>query len=188
MSRLVQIPIDIGISRVIHVEDGVATKIQILPILPPERMREHLAEELKGKGYEVADGHATKELERDGGKVTVTVDVATGEVTVKLQHEETVKIDHHHVGTTDTDFGEEGRRRVRAEAERAAERKADEAAQRLQEKGTQALEGVLQDLRPEIEQVVHGTTKRALDEKAASLGEVIGKEDDGENLTIKIKV
>ncbi|MGZ3478136.1 MAG: hypothetical protein ACXVCJ_26805, partial [Polyangiales bacterium] len=69
MSRAYRIRVSESIERIVHVEDGVATSLEILPILPKERMQELLAKELEGAGLTVKDGVAQKTASSPQGDV-----------------------------------------------------------------------------------------------------------------------
>lgn len=189
MSRIVRISVSESIERVVHIDDGVATKIELLPILPPERMREHLAAELAADGLEVKDGIAAQDLPAEGGgTIQVRVVLETGEVTVRVSHEQEIKLKKTVDGQVDEDYGKAGRDGLREAAKRALEKDAKDAEAKLQQQGTETLEGALRDLRPKIDGVVHRATSRALKEKAAQMGEVQETSEDGDSLVIKVKV
>jgi hypothetical protein len=190
MSRAYRITVKESLTRELKGTDEIATKLEVLEILPPEQMAKLLAEELKNRGFEEqADGT----LVRTDGKVTVTVEPCTGEVTVKSEAGETVTLEARRdaTGIDDLGPGERGiRDRVREHLRHDLEKKAERETERLQTQATQELERRLEELQPELGQVVNKITREALKQKAQQLGTVkeIAEDDETGNLTIKVEV
>src|SRR5271170_3671404 len=84
MSRSYRVSVSGSVDRIVHVDDGVCTSLELLPILPRERMTEHLADELVRRGF-TRDGKTARRPMEDG--VVVEVDVETGAVTVRVTRE-----------------------------------------------------------------------------------------------------
>ena len=70
------------------------------------------------------------------------------------------------------------------------EKKAERETERLQTQATEALEKHLEELQPELGQVINKVTRDALKQKAQQLGTVKEIHEDAEtgSLTIKIEV
>ncbi len=190
MSRAYRITVRESLTRELKGSDEISTKLEVLEILPPEQMAKLLTEELKTRGFqEQEDGT----LVRKDGKVTITVEPCTGEVTVKSEAGETVTLEAKRdtTGYDDIGPGERGLRdRVREQLKQDLERKAERETERLQSKATQELERRLEELQPELGQVVNKITREALKQKAQQLGTVkeIAEDDETGNLTIKVEV
>jgi hypothetical protein len=65
MSRAIQIRVSESVVRTVHVEDGVQSPLEMLPILAPDRMGELLARELEELGFE-RDGKVARRTDKDG--------------------------------------------------------------------------------------------------------------------------
>ena len=83
MSRAYRITVKESTTRDLKGSDEIATQLEVLEILPPERMGELLKKELKDRGFkEEEDGTLT----RREGNVTVKVDPKSCEVSVKAHN------------------------------------------------------------------------------------------------------
>ncbi|MEO8706364.1 MAG: hypothetical protein ABI867_40415, partial [Kofleriaceae bacterium] len=78
MSRAIQIRVSESVVRTVHVEDGVQSPLEMLPILAPDRMGELLAKELEDQGF-TRDGDKCRRSDPDG--VTIEVDLKSATVT-----------------------------------------------------------------------------------------------------------
>ena len=58
MSRAYRVTVKGSVHRVVHVEDGVCTSLELLPILPQERTGEILGAELARRGFAVENSVA----------------------------------------------------------------------------------------------------------------------------------
>src|SRR5437763_15375064 len=87
MSRSYRISVRESVNRVIKAEDKVSTQLEILEVLPPEQMAGLLADELAKRGFE----RKGNTLSRKEDGITVTVDTATGTVTVTAEDRQTTK-------------------------------------------------------------------------------------------------
>lgn len=190
MSRAYRITVKESVTRELRGSDEIATKLEVLEILPPEQMAGLLAEELKGRGFqEQDDGTFT----RADGKTTVTVEPCTGEVTVRAEAGESVTLEAKRDATGYDDFGpgEAGvRERVREQLKQDLEKKAERETERLQTQATRELERKLEELQPELGAVVNKITREALKQKAQQLGTVkeVSEDEQTGNLTIKVEV
>ncbi len=191
MSRAYRVAVSGSIERVVHIEDGVCGSLELLPILPKERMRELLATELSKRGYAV-EGHIAKKKIEDG--ITIEVDLDASTVSVKVDGQ--VALDLHREETRR--LGERPSREheasARASLQKEVDKKLEEAAALEVERGqrsiAQKLEGKLRDLKVEIDDAINRVTGEALKEKARTMGEIeeISEDPATGSLTIKVKL
>jgi len=172
--------------RTIHVEDGVVSPLEMLPILPPERMVERLADELVGLGF-VRDGDTCKRIEHDGTEITI--DLAAATVAVKLaagaQIAETVERSVR-VASEHESRAEAG---LRSDAIRELDERLAARAEELRREVTAQLEAKLADLKRELDGAIGRATIGALTEKAAQLGRIEEThQDDAGNVTIRVRL
>ncbi|MGZ3422670.1 MAG: hypothetical protein ACXVEF_02610 [Polyangiales bacterium] len=188
MSRAYRIRVSESIERIVHVEDGVATSLEILPILPKERMQELLAKELEGAGLTVKDGVAQKTASSPQGDVTIEVEVATGKVTVRVAHAEDVRVEADRERRVEN--VEAGEKKLREETRAALEKEVERATEQARREATARLEQELREARVELDRVVHRVTAAALKEKAAQLGDVeeVSEDENAGVLTIRVRV
>jgi hypothetical protein len=190
MSRAYRISVKESETRHLMAGDEIGTTLELLEILPPEDMATLLREELKARGFEEQpDGT----LVRRDGATTVTVDPCSGEVTVKAETEATVEHEAKRDATGFNDVGPtEGslRDKVREQLKQDLNKEFEKRQGALQKDATERLERKLQDLQPEISEVVNKVTRDALKEKARQLGTVkeISEDPESGSLTIKIEV
>ena len=178
MSRVYRIAISETLSRIVHLEDGIQTKLELLPILPVERMAALLAAALIARGFEV-EGNRARRITESG--LEVAIDLQEGTVSVSLSEERAISAGA--VGTGES-----------AEAARSdAERKSDTVANRLTEAArqnlTERLEHALRDLKSELDGLGNQVTGEALEERARQLGDIeeIHREPNG-SMTIKVRL
>jgi hypothetical protein len=186
VSRAIQIRVSESVVRTVHVEDGVQSQLEMLPILARERQGELLAAELEQQGF-VREGGVARRKDPDGLEITVELETAT--VTVRL--------------AADADLAESIERRQNIGAERRNEAEAalrddvmrdlderlNQRTEALRREVTQRLERKLGDLRKELDDAVGRATVAALTEKAASLGHIESVvTDDAGNVAIKVKL
>jgi hypothetical protein len=186
MSRAIQVRVSESVVRTIHVEDGVESPLEVLPVLAPDRMAELLGKELEALGF-ARDGKLAKRTDPDGVEIVVDLEAAT--VSVKLGADTRIKesVD------LETRTGIESQSATEAKLRDAA---IDELEDRLAAKTeamrrevTDKLENKLGDLRTELDQAIGRATVEALTERAQQLGKIeeIAKDDAG-NVTIKVKL
>lgn len=190
MSRAYRISVKEAETRRLKAGDEIGTTLELLDILPPEDMATLLRKELKARGFdEQPDGRLT----RTDGATTVTVDPCSGAVTVTAESEATVEREAKRDATGFNDVGPTEsnlRDRVRDQVKQDLEKKFGDDQAALQKQATETLERKLQELQPEISDVVNKVTRDALKEKAQQLGTVteISEDDATGSLTIKIEV
>jgi hypothetical protein len=190
MSRAYRITVKESDTRHLKAGDEICTQLEILEILPPEDMAGLLKDELKNRGFEEqADGRMT----RSDGSVTAIVDPCSGEVSVKAEAEETVSQEAKRDATGFNDVGPNEsslRDRVKDQLKQDLDKKFDHEQSRLQNKATEELERHLNELQPEISEVVNRVTREALNQTAQQMGTVKEISEDAESgsLTIKVEV
>jgi hypothetical protein len=189
MSRAYRIKVRESLDRTIRAEDSVSTHLEILEVLPPEQMAGLLAAELEAAGYR-REGDV---LVRKQDGVVITVNPATGEVTVRCDACEAVRVEDEKEGRAYDDIGPSGKavreqlqRTLQGELEKQVQ--ATEAA--LQGRVTDQLEGQLIDLSRELDGAVNRATAEALKIKAAQIGRIkeISEDKEAGSLTIVVEV
>jgi len=189
MSRAYRITVKEGLTRDLQACDEICTNLEVLQILPPEQMADLLKEELEKRGFEEKDGSLT----RTANGVTVRVDPASGEVSVKAELEDKVdlKAERDDWSYDDVGPGEDAiRRRLQEQIRQDLERRAGAQQSQLQNEATEKLEAQLNEVRKELSQAVNRVTAEALKKKAASLGQIKEMTEDVESgsLTITVEV
>jgi hypothetical protein len=190
MSRAYRIRIRESLKRVVRAQDHVQVQLEVLGILPAEEMADLLAEELLRRGFE----RKGQTLVRRVKGLTLTVEPATGTVTVDAQTTEKVELETEREARVYDDWNPKHNRRVekamREEARQQLDQQAQERATKLQEKATERLEAALGDLRQELDQVSNRVTAEALKRKAAQMGRIKEMTEDQQSgsLTIVLEV
>jgi FtsH ternary system domain X5 len=190
MSRAYRITVRESVTREVRGSDEISTQLELLDILPPEATNQLLRESLKRRGFEEQpDGT----LARTDGDVTVRVDPCSGEVTVRAEATEDVTLKGSKDATGWDDAGpnsEAASARARQELLSELDKRMDKENARLQAEATAALEKHLQDLQPEIGQVVNEVTRESLKQKAAQLGTITDISEDAASgsMTIQVEV
>lgn len=179
MSRVYRIAVSESLSRIVHLEDAVQTRLELLPILPVERMAEILADNLRARGFEVQGAVATRRTD-DG--LVVTIDLEAGTVTVSLAERQEIVAEATGAG--------QSAEAARADAEVRASRQADRLTEQAQLEVTRRLEQQLRDLRAELDRAGNEVTATALEERARQLGEIeaIHRDPESGSMTIKVRL
>lgn len=191
MSRAYRIRVSERMQRVLKAEDHVSSQLELLEILPPDQMAALLEEELLKRGFEKQENN---ELVREANGLKVSVDTATGTITVHSELAESVDLEAKREGVADTDWRESGRQKVeeqlREQLQEDLEKQADQRARHLQKKATDQLERALADVQGELDQSINRVTAEALKRKAASLGQIkqLTEDPDNGNMTIVLEV
>jgi len=194
MSRAYRVRVSGSIDKIVHVDDGACGSIELLPILPKERMAELLAAALAERGFE-RDGDVVRRV-KDG--VSIEVDLDTGTVTARAEADVRVQATATRTGPARYREAEGNRPENRAreaatlkeevDAELAeAEQDQVEAARRA---ATARLEDALREVKRELDAATNRATAEALKEKARSMGEIEELHEDPETgaLTIKVRL
>ncbi len=190
MSRAYRIRVRESVNRVVRASDHVSTQLEVLGILPQDQMAELLAQELVRRGFE----RKANVLSRVEDGVTISVDVATGTVTVRAETETEIELEGLRQGRGDSDWtaaqkamAEEN---LRKEVKQELDKQFDKRKQVLQEQATNRLEGVLGDVRRELDEAVNRVTAEALKQRAAQIGQIKELTEDPAtgSLTIVVEV
>ena len=187
MSRAYRIHIEESLSRVVTVDDGVCSKLELLPILSRERTGELLAAELEKKGF-TRDGD--KAVRQEDGGITVEVSLNDGEVKVTAKGSKDVELKTNRSGMTVEELKTSREAELRKNAREALEAEAKGEEEKLREEVTERLSGRLRDLQGELDGVVNKVTASALKERASQLGTVEEVHENAQTgeLTIKVRV
>jgi hypothetical protein len=186
VSRAYKVTVKGSVHRVVHVEDGVCTTLEMLPILPQERQSEILGAELARRGFARENGVAKRE--EDG--VVIEVDLKTGAVSVKAEATANIAIEKERTERMYEEVLEAGRKAAQERVDREAARDAATAEQQAKGEVAAKLEKKLGDLQRELDAVTSAVTRDALKEKARKIGEIEELHENAETgeLTIKVKL
>ncbi len=185
MSRAYRIKVRESATQTLRASDHVSTQLELLEILPPERMAELLGAELQKRGFE-AEGD--KLVRRENG-VSVEVDAKSATVTVRAEGEQILDLEGERTGWGARDNDKQATEQLRQELLKELQKQADAKTKDLQKQITDRLEGHLQDVRRELDAAVNRVTADALKEKAAQLGQIKEMtEDPNGSLTIVLEV
>jgi|CXWL01.1.fsa_nt_gi hypothetical protein len=188
MSRAYRVSVSESLSKEVHVEDGLCSRLELLPILPKERLGELLAAELEKEGF-IRKGNTV--VRREKNAIEVTVDLATGELKVTAEGHADLALKTKREGIVANPGAVEGAEdALRQKAKESLEREAQAEEETLRQKVTAQLEERLKGLRGELEGVTNRVTAAALKEKAAEMGTVEEISEDKKTgaLTIKVRV
>jgi hypothetical protein len=187
MSRAYRIRVRESLSDVIRAEDHASTRLELLPVLPRERLADLLAAELARRGFTVQDGVASR---TEAGGVEVCVELATGEVRASLAGQEAVHLEVEREARVVEERAEEGRAAAHAQARGELQRQRDASAEALRRALTARLEAALRELRGELDAASTRVAAEALKERAAQLGTVEEVQEDAEtgSLTIRVRL
>lgn len=186
MSRAIQIRVSESVVRTVHVEDGVESPLEMLPILAPERMGDLLGKELEEQGF-VRDGNKATRKDKDGIEITVDLERAT--VSVKIGANEKLEESIDRRATVGIERQEQAEESLRDEVMRDLDERLKDRTEELRKDVTKRLEKKLGDLKRELDGAVGRATVSALTERAQQLGQiesVVG--DEAGNVTIKVKL
>jgi hypothetical protein len=188
MSRSYRIKVRQSLRRVIRASDHVSSQLELLEILPPEQMAELLAQELATRGFK----RQGDQVVRKSKGVTIAVELADGTVTVQTQSQEQVDLSSEKDGRV-YDSGvhaEQTKRQLREQLQASLDKDAARRQDELQKQVTDKLEGVLGDVRQELDQAVNRATAAALKVKASQMGQIKSLTEDPSSgsLTIVVEV
>ena len=199
MSRAYRIEVKETLEIKTTAHDRVESKLQMLGLLPPERMAEILGEELVGEGFAPSDSQDTKKgllqkrtCEADGTELLITVDPQLGSVLVETvaQREKTFVGIRSGVVLDTIPLAKEERKRLQNLVLEDAKAEESREQSKTQKTATNLLEGSIADIRVLMDQVVHRATLRALREKASQMGQIRSIDEDPlqKRLTIVLEV
>jgi hypothetical protein len=186
MSRAIQIRVSESVVRTVHVEDGVQSALEMLPILAPDRMGELLARELEDLGF-VRDGNVARRTDKDG--VEISVDLETATVTVRIGATADLQESIERRASVGIERKEAAEANLRDDVMRDLDDRLSARTEELRRDITKRLEKKLGDLRQELDGAVGRATVSALTERAQQLGQVesvVG--DEAGNVTIKVRL
>jgi hypothetical protein len=187
MSRAYRVRVSERLTRVIHVEEGVESKLDLLPILPREEMGEILAEELEEAGFE-RDGEVMERTDDEG--VRIRVKLADGTVTVDVAEERKLDLEQERTGVAWEELLEQAREQLRDQAQDDLEAQAAVEEEALRNLVNKKLERKLTSAKSDLDRAVNRSTAEALKRRAAQLGEVqeIQEDEESGSVTIRVKV
>jgi hypothetical protein len=189
MSRAYKIKVKESARRLLRARDQVSTQLELLEILPPERMSHLLANELQKRGFQ-KQGPDVLRRTQDG--IVIEVNTNTATVTAKAETEQSVVVEGERQAWTEARGAQAKKeeRKYRDEIQKDLQRQTDEQRAKLQQQVTDRLERHLADLRKELDQAVNRVTAEALKEKAAQLGRIKELTEDAAtgSLTIVLEV
>ena len=186
MSRAIQVRVSESVVRTVHVEDGVQSPIEMLPVLARDRMAELLAAELEKLGF-LRDGDKASRKDKDG--IEITVDLANATVTVKLGADAKLAEEVELTARVGIENQQSTEANLRDDAQRELEARVAERTEALRREVTKRLEDKLGDLRKELDGAVGQATVAALTERAGQLGRIQEvAADEAGNVTIRVKV
>ncbi len=199
MSRAYRIEVKETLEIKTTAHDRVESKLQMLGLLPPERMAEILGEELVGEGFGPSDSQMTKKgllqkrtCEADGTELLITVDPQLGSVLVETvaQREKTFVGIRAGVVLDTIPLAKEEKKRLQNLVLEDAKAEESREQSKTQKTATNLLEGSIADIRALMDQVVHRATLRALREKASQMGQIRSIDEDPlqKRLTIVLEV
>jgi hypothetical protein len=186
VSRAIQVRVSESIVRTIHVEDGVASPLELLPILPPARMAELLAQELAGLGF-VRDGSTCTRTEADGTEITIDLEAAI--VAVKLGAGAELEASLERSTQAAIEHKDQAEANLRGSVLRELDAQLADQAEALRREVTARLEAKLADLKVELDGAIGRATLAALTEKAGQLGQIESThQDEAGNVTIRVRL
>jgi len=164
----------------VKTEDSIDIAVRLLPILDEgildTMLREHLE---KGAGWErKEDGTLTKQF----GEVTATLPAGSSTITLAIEAETSVSATVTQEGLAPDEAAAEADA-IAARAERLAKKKidavADAARRELEQRNVEALIAAEAEVQQEVREATNRTTKRALERRAAQLGDIESMEERG---------
>jgi hypothetical protein len=171
----------------VHVEDGVCTTLDLLPILPKEETAAILIATLRERGFDTS-GSVVRRVEEDG--VSLEIDPLTGAVRLKAEASSRIAIDRERTEHVYEETLEAGTEVARAQIEREAVQAAKEAEKDAQSEVRRVLERRLADVRAELDTIATTVAAEALKKKARTLGEIeeLHQNDETGELTIRVRL
>jgi hypothetical protein len=186
VSRAIEIRVSESVVRTVHIEDGVQSPLEMLPVLASDRMAELLAAELEKLGFKRSGDTATR-TDTDG--VEVTVDLKAATVSVKLGEKTRLEEDVTISGRTYAGGEQTSRAHLKDVAIAELDKRLQAKTEALRREVTEKLERKLGDLKAELDGAIGRTTVAALTERAGQIGQIESVVDEGGgNVTIKVKL
>jgi hypothetical protein len=188
MSRAYRIRISERVTRLVKVNDGLSTKVTMLPLLSKPRMTAHLAQALIQAGFTLdgeGEGKGTTARRNDGEGMAITITLDTGEVSITIESQREVSAQ----GSVLSGRSESATRRAQEKAKAAAEAVIDRSRKAIEAEATERLLRQGQDFQQELEMMIHKATGEALKERARELGtiESMVEGKDG-SMTLRVRL
>lgn len=186
MSRAYRVMVRGAVEKIVHIDDGVCTSLELLPILPQERTAEILAGELEQRGFKREGTIAT----RTEGGTTVSIDLEKGTVTIREEADLDVNV-HRERGASvvSQDRMDPTRKRLQEELDDEIQKEVERQVEDERKRTTARLEAKLKDLKKELDGISNRVTAEALKEKARTMGEIEEiVEDEAGGMTIKVRL
>lgn len=175
-----------SVVRTVHVEDGVQSPLEMLPVLAKDRMAELLAAELEKQGFK-RDGKTASRKDPDG--IEITVDLENATVTVKLGADAKLAEEIELQARVGEESAKRAEENLRDDAIRELDARLQERTEALRREVTAKLEKKLGDIRKELDDAVGKATVAALTERAGQLGRIEEvAADEAGNVTIRVKL
>src|SRR5262245_9089828 len=114
MSRAYRVAVAESLTRVVHLEDGVATCLELLPILDRQRTAEILATELEKRGFRREGATMIRD---DGDGIRVSVELETGEVSVKIAGDKKIELEMERATSVAAGQQEKAEAKLRADVQ-----------------------------------------------------------------------
>ncbi len=186
MSRVYRISVSDSVRQHVEIKDGVRSNIELLPVLPAERMRALLEAELQARGFECNDGVAVR-LQDYGIRISIDMENSTIEITLaqSVELHESVELSR----MVEEEVAEEKKAQLEQQLPGRLQDKLDAGRLRARQVLTQKLKSRLGDIQRELDQLINATISAALKEKAAQLGEIeeIVESEDG-SISIRVNL
>jgi hypothetical protein len=189
MSRAYKIKVKESARRLLRARDQVSTQLELLEILPSQRMADLLSNELQRRGFQKQSADV---LRRTQDGIVIEINTTTATVTARVEIEQSVLVEGERQAWTEARGAQAQKeeRKYRDELQKDLQRQTDEQRTKLQTQVTDQLERHLADLQKELDQAVNRVTAEALKEKAAQLGHIKELTEDAATgaLTIVLEV
>ena len=188
MSLAYRIKMQESETRVLEVQDGISTRLELLDVLPAAEMARLLRQALQQRGFvEQRDGT----MRRQEGQGVITVDPSNRTVTITVQEEQEVthtaeKDVPVYAGASPKKVRKVERGLLREQiAKKFAETQVD-----LQRSVADECERILQRIESELDAIVNQVMRDAIKIKARQMGEIREIHEDATTgeLTIKLEV
>lgn len=186
MSRAYRISASDTVKRQVEIKDGLQMSLELLPVLPAERMKVILQDELIAKGFEM-EGEIARRVEEDG--IVVEIDLAQSVIRVCLQDQVDIEVSHKLSVSVEEEVREQRQKELDSTLQQQIKKRLDEEADLARQALSEKLKPRLGDIQKELDQIVNIAIAGALKEKAAQLGDIeeIVEEADGA-VTIRINL
>lgn len=168
--------------RIVQTQKSRKHRLELLPILSPERMRAEVSEELKNHGFERDLDHSMK---RQDEEVDLIWDESSGLFEIRITHRERIRAEVD--GEIEAETPDE-KTATEHHLERQLSIQEQAIDQKLEQDFAALLDRLDQDLEPLLLEVQQAAHKKALIEKAGRLGEIETVEDQNGEVVIRVKV